>query len=71
MSSEIRFAELRKQIEAAGWALDRVNGSHHIFTKAGARNLIIPVHHGKVLPAYVRQVKKTIEEGRRPGGSAV
>ena len=43
---------------AKGYRLTRVSGSHHVFTKAGARPVPIPVHKGMVKPAYVRMVRK-------------
>ena len=45
-------------LEGKGYTLARIMGSHHVFTKAGARAVPIPVHHGKVKPAYVRMVQK-------------
>lgn len=33
-----------------GWAFNRINGSHHIFTKAGRRErLVIPMHGNQPL----------------------
>lgn len=58
MASEMRFSEVQKMLEAKGYTFDRVTGSHHIFKKPGARSLPIPVHYGKVHPAYVRMVKR-------------
>jgi len=65
MPSEIRFAELLKLVEKHGWVLDRVRGSHHILRKPDGTGYPVPVHHGKVKPAYVRQIKKILE-GDRP-----
>lgn len=45
-------------LEAKGYRLTRITGSHHVFTKAGARAVPIPVHKGKVKPAYVRLIQK-------------
>jgi predicted RNA binding protein YcfA (HicA-like mRNA interferase family) len=45
-------------LAAKGYRLTRINGSHHVFTKAGARPVPIPVHKGKVKPAYVRMIQK-------------
>jgi predicted RNA binding protein YcfA (HicA-like mRNA interferase family) len=56
MASPVRFAVLRKLLEKHGWALIRVNGSHHVFKKPGSPDVVIPVHGGKVKPFYVRQV---------------
>ena len=58
MASEVRFAEVRKMLERAGYALVRVHGSHHYFGKAGQQPVSIPVHRGKVKPYYVRQVER-------------
>lgn len=61
MPSEERFAVVKKILERHGWVLVRISSSHHVFKKPGAPDLSIPVHHGKVKPFYVRQVKKLIE----------
>lgn len=58
MPGDVKFSEIRKMLEAKGYCLTRVNGSHHIFTKPEARSVPIPVHEGKVKQAYVRMVKK-------------
>ena len=37
-------------LEARGWQLRRISGSHHIYTKPGVRARIsVPVHAGAVL----------------------
>lgn len=37
--------ELAKALERHGWSLLRVNGSHHIYGKAGSRiRLSVPIH---------------------------
>lgn len=54
---------MRKLLERHGGALIRISSSHHVFKKPGAPGVSIPVHHGKVKPFYVRQVKKLIEGG--------
>ena len=37
-------------LEARGWQLRRISGSHHIYTKTGVRARIsVPVHAGEVL----------------------
>ncbi len=58
MASEIRFAEVKKMLEAKGYRLTRISGSHHVFTKTGLRSVPIPVHKGKVKPAYARMIQK-------------
>ena len=58
MASEKRFSEIRRMLEAKGYTLARISGSHHVFTKPGTRAVPIPVHRGMVKPAYVRLVKK-------------
>ena len=58
MASKMRLSEVRKLLEAKGYRLDRISGSHHIFEKPGCRPFILPVHGGKVQPNYVRQIQK-------------
>ena len=42
--------ELCRLLEAHGWQLRRINGSHHIFSKSGERKLIsVPVHGNRDL----------------------
>ena len=60
MPSEVRFAVLRRLLERNGWELVRVSGSHHVFKKTGAPDVVLPVHGGKVKPYYARQVEKLI-----------
>jgi predicted RNA binding protein YcfA (HicA-like mRNA interferase family) len=38
------------KLKAAGWSLDRVHGSHHIFTKDG-KAVPVPVHGARDLGA--------------------
>jgi predicted RNA binding protein YcfA (HicA-like mRNA interferase family) len=58
MPGEVRLSEISRMLAAKGYRLTRINGSHHVFTKAGARPVPIPVHKGMVKPAYVRMVRK-------------
>ncbi|HEV3415640.1 MAG TPA: type II toxin-antitoxin system HicA family toxin [Pirellulales bacterium] len=62
MPSETRFAEVKRMLESAGYRLGRIRGSHHTFTKPGASPVVVPVHHGKVKPYYVRQIKKLVQD---------
>jgi predicted RNA binding protein YcfA (HicA-like mRNA interferase family) len=61
MPSEMRFSEVQKMLERAGYQLVRISGSHHCFAKPGETLLSIPVHQGKVKPYYVRQVEKVCQ----------
>ena len=39
------WSEMCRLIEANGWSLKRINGSHHIYAKPGERKIIsVPVH---------------------------
>jgi len=58
MASEVRFSKVKKMLEAKGWTMVRVTGSHHQFEKPGERTFPVPVHHGKVDPLYVRKIRK-------------
>ncbi|HEV3004949.1 MAG TPA: type II toxin-antitoxin system HicA family toxin [Pirellulales bacterium] len=61
----VRFADVRKMLEGAGYALVRIRGSHHVFAKPERLPVSIPVHRGKVKAFYVRQIEKLIA-GDRP-----
>lgn len=54
----MRFLEVRKALEAKGYFLHRVTGSHHVFKKPGTGSFVVPVHSGKVKAVYVRQIEK-------------
>jgi predicted RNA binding protein YcfA (HicA-like mRNA interferase family) len=44
--------DLAKVLEANGWELLRINGSHHIYGKSGRRQRIsVPVHGNQALKA--------------------
>jgi predicted RNA binding protein YcfA (HicA-like mRNA interferase family) len=44
--------DFARMVERRGWALLRVNGSHHIYGKAGSVvRLSIPIHGNKPLKA--------------------
>jgi len=63
MPSEVRFAALLGIVRKRGWVLIRVRGSHHVFRKPDGSTYSIPVHHGKVKPFYLREIKKQLGEG--------
>ena len=63
MPSDVRFSEIRRRVEARGWILVRIRGSHHIFQLPDGRIYVVPVHRNKVKYAYVRQIEKLLEEG--------
>lgn len=52
--------ELCRLLNAAGWILKRVKGSHHIFGKPGERKIIsVPVHGGQdIKPGLANRIAK-------------
>lgn len=60
MASEIRFADLLRRLEAHGWTLERIRGSHHIFVKEGQDHISVPVNKRRVKPGYVRRIEKRL-----------
>ena len=44
-------------LEEKGYALARIRGSHHVFTKPGALPIVIPVHKNKVKRYYVQEIE--------------
>jgi predicted RNA binding protein YcfA (HicA-like mRNA interferase family) len=57
----VRFEAPAELLEAYGWALARVRGSHHIFQRGGER-LTAPHRRPTVLPVYVRMVLRATAE---------
>ena len=55
------FSDIRKLLEQEGFALDRITGSHHIFTKDEI-TFVVPVHNRKVKTIYVKRVLDLIEQ---------
>jgi predicted RNA binding protein YcfA (HicA-like mRNA interferase family) len=42
--------ELARVLESNGWSLQRINGSHHIYTKPGKRARVsVPIHGTQTL----------------------
>ena len=65
MPNELRFADVRRELEQAGWTLVRIRGSHHLFFKEGGGLLSIPVHKGRVKPCYGKKIRQACGKDRR------
>lgn len=62
-SKNIQFDELVVLIEAFGFKLSRINGSHHIFTHPELPELVnIQNKKGQVPPYQVRQFLALVEQ---------
>ncbi len=57
----VRFEEVRQLLEAYGWTLDRIRGSHYVFAR-GSETLVVPHRRPHVLPVYVRRVLAVTQE---------
>ena len=55
------FRDVRTLLIQHGFQLERITGSHHIFSTADA-TIAIPVHANRVKSAYVRQVIMLLEQ---------
>jgi predicted RNA binding protein YcfA (HicA-like mRNA interferase family) len=61
-SKNIRFADLVRLVEAFGFRLSRISGSHHIFTHPGIPELMnLQSVHGQAKPYQVRQFLSLVE----------
>ena len=61
-SKNIRFSEMVTLVEAFGFRLSRVKGSHHIFVHPQARELInLQDVGGKAKPYQIRQFLRLVE----------
>jgi len=62
-SKNVRFDELVAVVEAFGFHLSRVNGSHHIFTHPQIPELVnLQNQRGKAKPYQVRQFLTLVEQ---------
>jgi predicted RNA binding protein YcfA (HicA-like mRNA interferase family) len=62
-STNVRFAEMVSLVEAFGFRLDRVRGSHHIFVHPDLDRLLnLQEVKGKAKPYQIRQFLKLVEE---------
>jgi predicted RNA binding protein YcfA (HicA-like mRNA interferase family) len=62
-SKNIQFNEIVSLVEAFGFTLDRVNGSHHIFKHPDIPDLVnIQNRQGKAQPYQIRQFLAIVEE---------
>jgi predicted RNA binding protein YcfA (HicA-like mRNA interferase family) len=61
--ANVAFADMRKLVEAFGFRLSRVKGSHHIFVHNSVPELVnLQEIQGKAKPYQVRQFLKLVEE---------
>lgn len=60
---QVSGRDLARLVQQRGWQLARINGSHHIFTKAGHRErLVIPIHgHAPLKIGLLRSLMKLAE----------
>ena len=62
-SKNISFTEFVTLVEAFGFRLSRINGSHHIFTHANVRELVnLQEVNGKAKSYQVRQFLELVEQ---------
>ncbi len=61
-SKSVRFEDMRRLVEAYGFRLERVSGSHHIFVHPDIPELVnLQKVGGEAKPYQVKQVLKLVE----------
>ncbi len=61
-SKNVRFEDMVKLVEAFGFELSRVNGSHHIFVHPNVAELVnLQEVKGQAKPYQIKQFLKLIE----------
>jgi len=61
-NANIRFSDLRQMLAWLGFR-ERIEGSHHIFTRADIRDRLNIQREGSQAKAYqVRQIRKTLQK---------
>jgi predicted RNA binding protein YcfA (HicA-like mRNA interferase family) len=63
-SKNIRFAEFTALIEGFGFTLERISGSHHIFSHPQVAQAVSvqPDQNGKAKPYQLKQFTKLVEK---------
>jgi predicted RNA binding protein YcfA (HicA-like mRNA interferase family) len=62
-TNNIKFAELVTCVESFGFKLDRVNGSHHVFTHPAIHELLnLQNVKGKAKPYQIKQFLVLVEK---------
>lgn len=62
-SKNIKFSEMISLVEAFGFHLSRVSGSHHVFAHPRIREVVnLQNVHGKAKPYQVRQFLQLVEQ---------
>jgi HicA toxin of bacterial toxin-antitoxin, len=58
----VRFSDFRRLVEAFGFVLDRIHGSHHIFVHPGIPELLnLQDVGGQAKPYQIRQFLRLVE----------
>jgi predicted RNA binding protein YcfA (HicA-like mRNA interferase family) len=59
----LRFGDFTRLVEAFGFRLLRINGSHHVFARAGIQEIVNaqPTKDGKAEEYQVRQFLRLVE----------
>ncbi|MBI4028639.1 MAG: type II toxin-antitoxin system HicA family toxin [Verrucomicrobia bacterium] len=61
-SKNIRFGEMTALVQAFGFHLARVSGSHHIFSRAQIKEMVnLQEVHGQAKPYQIRQFIHLVE----------
>lgn len=50
------FEEIKTILGNHGYKLERITGSHHIFTKPYCKSYNLPVHNGKIKKLYIKDL---------------
>lgn len=62
-AKNVRFADMVRLVEAFGFTLSRINGSHHIFNHPDIDEIVnLQEVSGQVKPYQVRQFLKLVEK---------
>jgi predicted RNA binding protein YcfA (HicA-like mRNA interferase family) len=58
-NAHVKSADLIRELQATGWLLDRVRGSHHVFKHAERPGHVVVPHPKKDLgPGLVKAIRK-------------
>lgn len=59
--ANVRFNDAQRLVEALGFELDRVRGSHHIYRHSAGQRLNLQARGGQAKPYQLRQLLELVE----------
>ena len=62
----MKVRDLQAELERLGWVLDRIRGSHHVYSHPKAkRSITVPIHGKDIPDFYAKSILKQADQALR------